>query len=58
MNNRELKYKPKKQSYKIEKEQPPKEPTFKLLHECIEFPKFLKTHIYNYVNNNDNNIKV
>jgi hypothetical protein len=58
MNNGKLKYKQKKQSYKIEKERPPKEPTFKLPRECIEFRKFFKTHIYNYVNNNDNNINV
>jgi hypothetical protein len=57
MNIGEPKYKPKKQSFKIEKERPPKEPAFKLQPECTEFHKFLKTHIYNYVNNNDNNIK-
>jgi hypothetical protein len=55
MNNGEPKYKPKKQSYKIKKERQPKEPTFKLPRECIEFHKFLKTHIYDYVNNKDNN---
>jgi hypothetical protein len=58
MNNGELKYKPKKQIYKIEKQQPPKEPTFKLQPERIEFRKFLKTHIYKFVNNYDNNINV
>jgi hypothetical protein len=58
MNNGQQKYKPKRQSYKIEKERPHKNPTFKRPRECIEFRKFLKTHIYNYVNNNnDNNIR-
>jgi hypothetical protein len=58
MNIGEPKYKLKKQSYKIEKERPPKKPVVKLLQEFREFHKFLKTHIYNYVNINDNNINL
>jgi hypothetical protein len=34
MNKEDLKCKPKKQSYKIKKERPPKEPTLKLPREC------------------------
>jgi hypothetical protein len=48
MNNGEQKCKRKRQSYKTEKERPPKEPVVKLPWECIEFRKYLKTHIYNY----------
>jgi hypothetical protein len=49
MNNGKQKCKPKRQSFKIVKERPPKQPTFELPRECIEFGKYLKTHIYNYV---------
>jgi hypothetical protein len=42
MNNEEFKRKPKRQSYKIVKERPPKQPTFKLPPECREYRKFLE----------------
>jgi hypothetical protein len=48
MNNGEQKCKPKRESYKIEKERLPKEPV-KLSRECIDFRKFLKTYINNYL---------